>query len=115
MINIEPTGAQGWWVYELFPETVAIDVARFWSPSRLAEALEARHLTVEVTLEAGLEEIPTSEALADADRRVVSELALLDDEAYERGLAELRRAAVDPTARVNTTRSRLHLTARRAP
>ncbi|HJR24075.1 MAG TPA: methyltransferase domain-containing protein [Acidimicrobiales bacterium] len=111
--NIEPTAAQGWWVYECFPETVALDAARFWSPERTTEALEAHDLTVEILLDTGGEEISAAEALADAERRVVSELALLDDEAYERGLAELRRAAEVPAATVTTTRSRLQLTARR--
>ncbi len=115
MTNIEPTGAEGWWVYDLFPEAVAIDAARFWPPSRIADALEARNLTVEIRLDTGREEISASEALADAERRVVSELALLDDGAYERGLADLRRAANAPAATVTTTRSRLDVTARRTP
>ena len=28
--NIEPAAARGWWVYEHFPEAVAVDAARFW-------------------------------------------------------------------------------------
>ena len=111
MANIEPTGADGWWIYELFPETVAIDAARFWIPSRIAEGLEARGLTVELRLDVGQEEIPAADALADAERRVVSELALLDDGAHERGLARLRQIAADPAATVTETRSRIHLTA----
>jgi len=113
MTNIEPTAAEGWWVYEFFPEAVAIDAARFWPPSRLAEALEAHGLTVEIRLDTGRAEIPASEALAEAERRVVSELALLGDRAYERGLAALRLAAEAPSATVTMTRSRLELTARR--
>ncbi len=110
--NIEPTAAEGWWVYEFFPESVALDAARFWAPARIADALQARNLAVEIRLETGREEIAASEALADAERRVISELALLDDGAYERGLADLRRAAEVPSATVSTTHSRLHLTAR---
>jgi hypothetical protein len=57
--------------------------------------------------------------LAEVDRvltasGVVSELALLEDDAYARGLARLRYAAAAPSATVPTTRSRLQLTARRA-
>jgi ubiquinone/menaquinone biosynthesis C-methylase UbiE len=111
--NIEPTADEGWWVYEFFPEAVALDAARFWTPSRIADALEARDFSVEIKLDTGSEQIPASEALADAERRVVSQLALLDDRAYSRGLADLRRAAANPAAMVTTTRSRLHLTARR--
>lgn len=113
LTNIEPTGAVRWWIYEHFPEAVAIDTARFWTPERTADALERRGLEVEVRLETGGEEIPAAQALADAERRVVSELALLDDASYEHGLARLRQVAQDPAATVTETRSRLHLTARR--
>lgn len=112
--NIEPTAAEDWWLYEFFPETVALDAARFWPPTRIAVALEARNFTVEIRLEAGTEEIPAPEALAEAERRVVSQLALLDDAAYGRGLARLRQAAAIPYATVTTTRSRLCLIALKA-
>jgi hypothetical protein len=48
-----------------------------------------------------------------AERRVVSQLAALDDEAYGRGLARLREVAATPGATVKNTHSRLALTARR--
>ena len=112
--NIEPTAAEGWWLYEFFPEAVALDAARFWPPTRIAGALEARDFTVDIELDTGTEEIPAQEALAAAERRVVSQLALLDDGAYSRGLARLRHAAALPSATVMTTRSRLCLTARPA-
>ncbi len=100
LTNIEPTAAEGWWVYEFFPEAAALDAARFWPPARLAEALEARDLTVEIRVDTGREEILASEALADAERRVVSELASLDDTADERGLAALRLTAETPAVTV---------------
>ena len=40
--NIEPAAAEGWWLYEFFPEAIAIDADRFWQASRIAEALQAR-------------------------------------------------------------------------
>jgi SAM-dependent methyltransferase len=112
--NIEPTAAAGWWVYDYFPEAVDIDAARFWPPARLAEALDRRDFAVDIQLDSGPQEIPAREALADTERRVVSQLALLDDDAYTRGLAQLRQVAARPDATVTTTRSRLCLTARRA-
>ncbi len=115
LTNVEPTASAGWWVYRCFPETVAIDAARVWPPARIADALEARRFTVEIEVDSDRAEIPASEALAEAERRVVSQLALLDDHAYERGLADLRRAASTPAATVTATAARLHLTARRAP
>jgi ubiquinone/menaquinone biosynthesis C-methylase UbiE len=112
--NFEPTAAEGYWVYEFFPEAIAIDAVRFWPPERIADALETRGFTVEVELDTGREEIPAAVALADAERRVLSHLALLNDDAYARGLARLRHAAALPDATVASTRSRVCVTARRA-
>ena len=111
--NIEPAAAGGWWLYEFFPEAIEIDAARFWSADRIAEALSARGLNADVDLDAGPQEIQATEAVAEAERRVVSQLALLDDAAYLRGLAHLQDAAAVPGATVTTTRSRLRLIARR--
>lgn len=108
--NIEPAAAHGWWVYEFFPETVAVDAARFWPAGRVGEALEARGFTVDIDIDAGPTTVRTADALADAERRVLSQLAVLPDDAYERGLARLR-AVTDAT--VPSTRSRLCLIARR--
>ena len=109
--NIEPAAADGWWLYEFFPRAVVIDAARFWPVERVAAALHSRGFTVEAELEEGVKEIAAAEAVAEAERRVVSQLALLDDSDYERGLSRLRRAAAEPDAKVTTTRSRLCLTA----
>ncbi|MEY2470112.1 MAG: hypothetical protein QOF21_2810 [Actinomycetota bacterium] len=111
--NIEPAVAGDWWLYEFFPETIANDAARFWPADRIGNALETRRFSVDIELEGGPQELPAAEALADAERRVFSQLAMLDDAAYERGLARLRAAAADPDATVTTTRSRVCLTARR--
>ena len=112
--NIEPTAADGWWIYEFFPETAAADAVRFWPPARVRAALETRGFTVEVELESGVGTVAATEALADAERRVVSQLAILDDDAYDRGLARLRAVAGRPGATVTTTPSRLRLTAVRS-
>jgi len=111
--NFEPTTAHGYWLYEFFPETVAIDAVRFWPPERIADALDTRGFTVEVNLDTDPAEIPASDALADAERRVLSQLALLNDGAYAHGLARLRHKAALPNATVLTPRSQLRLTARR--
>lgn len=111
--NIEPAAADGgWWLYEFFPEAIAIDAARFWPAARIADALTARGFAVDVVLETGPGEVPATDALADAERRVVSQLALLDDAAYEQGLARLRKAAAVPDATLPATRAGLRLTAR---
>lgn len=112
--NIEPAAAEGWWLYDFFPEAVAIDAARFWPVPRLSQALAARAFAVDIERESSTEEVPASEALADAERRVVSQLALLDDGAYERGLHRLRKVAATRYATVTSTHSSLRLTARRS-
>lgn len=112
MNNINPEAAEGWWLYHFFPEAIALDAERFWSAPRIADALEVRGFTVDVELESGREDIPIDEAVAEADRRVISELALLDDHAYERGLTGLRRAAADGATTVAAIDARLHVTAR---
>ena len=68
--NFEPTAAEGYWVYEFFPETIAIAAVRFWPPARMADALETCGFTVEVNLDTDPGEIPAGDALADAERRV---------------------------------------------
>jgi SAM-dependent methyltransferase len=111
--NIEPDAAEGWWVYELFPEAIALDAARFWPAPRMLDALEARGFAVDIKREFETRETPVSEALADAERRVVSELAEIDDDAYGRGLSRLRRAVVTGDTAVTTVNARLCVTARR--
>jgi SAM-dependent methyltransferase len=112
--NIEPAVADEWWLYRFFPEAVEIDAARFWSAGRIGDALEARRFSVDIVLDGGPQELPAADALADAERRVISQLVMLDDAAYARGLARLRTAAAAPEAMVTTTESRICLTARRA-
>lgn len=111
--NMEPAAADGWWLYEFFPEAIEVDAARFWPADRIAGALEARAFDVDVNLDAGVGETAASEALAEAQRRVVSQLALLDDSSYERGLGRLREVAASPGATMTNPRSRLRLLARR--
>lgn len=100
-------------MYEFFPETVAIDAARFWPVDRIREALVARGLAVAVELDSGTSRIPATQALEEAERRVLSQLALLDDRSYASGLARLREVAGVGDATVTTCRSRLQVTARR--
>jgi SAM-dependent methyltransferase len=111
--NIEPFTGSGSWVNEFFPETVAIDAARFWPPDRIADELRVRHFAVDVHVDSRSVETSAAEAVADAERRVISQLATLDDAAYERGLAALRRAA-EHGATFTGTAATLCLTARLA-
>ena len=108
--NIEP--AAGWWLYDFFPEAVAIDAARFWPADRIVDALRARGFVVDVVSETFAEDVSVPEALTEAERRVISQLAVIDDVAYAAGLARLRAAATDVTT-LRTTRATVCVTARR--
>ena len=86
-----------WWVYDYFEETRAIDRARFAAVRRCAaswrwpalrgwaESLEADHIEVSH---------PAAEALASGvvDKRFTSQLTVLSDEEFTRGVERLRQA-----------------------
>jgi ubiquinone/menaquinone biosynthesis C-methylase UbiE len=90
--NIAPEHMPGWWVYRYFPETRALDDLRFWTSERLRDALARRGFDVEVLVEPEARDQPAAEILEEAERRVVSQIAILDDAAYDEGLARLRAA-----------------------
>ena len=89
----------GWWVYDYFPETRAIDRARF-TPVRMlraelvragfsaAESSEADHIEV-VQL--------ASEAFANRiiDRTFTSQLTVLTDDEFDAGIQRIRAADAD--------------------
>lgn len=87
------------WTYQYFPATFALDELRFWSEEQFRIELEARGFDVDVVREARTEPIPVAEVLVRAERRVVSQIAILDDAAYAEGLASLRTlVAREPNA-----------------
>lgn len=90
------TERDDWWVYQYFEETKAIDRDRFPRVRTLrgemalagfawTESMEAEHIEVVQ---------PASEALAHGivDRSFTSQLTVLSDEEFQRGLDRLRRA-----------------------
>ena len=68
---------------------------RFWPPERIAEVLGSLGCDVDVDVTVRDIEIPVATAREDAERRVISQLAVLDDVRYEAGLARLRALADD--------------------
>ncbi len=91
--NIDPARMSAWWGYRFFPETVAIDEARFWTTERITQALEARGYEVEVRVVYESSMLSARAVLEEARRRDVSQLAVLEAGAYERGLARLTEVA----------------------
>jgi SAM-dependent methyltransferase len=107
--NIEPYSLKGWWVFRFFDGTYENDMQRFWPPERIAAALEALGCDVDVSVEVRDVQIPVAELRADAERRVISQLAVLDDDRYAVGLARLH--ALDDDAIVDSQGGALTLTA----
>jgi SAM-dependent methyltransferase len=109
MMNVEPYSLQRWWVFTFFDGTHDNDMVRFWPPERIASTLESLHVDVDVDVTVDDIALPVAEVRADAERRVISQLAVLDDARYEAGLARLRE--LDDDAMVASQAGSLTLTA----
>jgi SAM-dependent methyltransferase len=87
-----------WWVYEFFPETLDVDRARF-APVRILRGEVAKAgFTWAQSFEA--DRIESDRPLREAfphglERGFTSQLGVIDDQAYARGLERLRTAGED--------------------
>jgi ubiquinone/menaquinone biosynthesis C-methylase UbiE len=93
VVNIAPPLMQGWWVYRFFPTAFAEDEKRFWSTRLLCHELEQRGFDATLRLELERSYLPIVDVLADVERRELSQLAIMSDDEYARGLARIRRLA----------------------
>jgi SAM-dependent methyltransferase len=89
-------GVDDWWVYDYFEETRAIDLARF-APVRIlrGEMALAGFAWVESFEADRIEAVrPAADLFATGviDRTFTSQLTVLTDEEFERGVARIRRA-----------------------
>lgn len=107
IVNVEPWSMQDWWVYEFFPETRGIDERRFWPVEKLVAELETRGLVVDASVTTSDVELRLGAALAEAESRSISQLAVLDDDAYARGVERLRAATAPDPDRTIVRRSAL--------
>ena len=110
MRNMDPWGQPNWWLYQLFDGTWDSDQKRFWPASRIQAALEHRAFEVEMKVNVEHVSRTAGDALEEAERRVISQLAILDDESFDAGIERLRalpanqaipydRAGIDVIAR----------------
>jgi ubiquinone/menaquinone biosynthesis C-methylase UbiE len=100
--NVDPARMRAFWGYRYFPESWLLDELRFWSAELLAYELERRGGKVETRIDVRLGRCELAAALVEAERRDVSQLAAIDDAAYQRGLCRLRdELAADPQARID--------------
>lgn len=107
--NMDPWGQDEWWLYRFFATTRQSDHERFWPVDRLAKALEDRGFDVDAHIEVEQVSRTAADALDEAERRVISQLAILDDAPYDDGIARLR--ALPPDQQIPYPRAGLHLDA----
>ena len=114
--NIEPYAMRRWWVYTCFPETWGDDQERFWPVERIVAEFDRHGCTCDMSTAKSTGAHPARDLLAHAERRVLSQLAILDDSAYQRGLAALRTdATAVPVRSIDDEFAFLTLTATRPP
>ena len=113
LVNIDAWSMPDWWVYRYFPAVRPIDEARFWPVDRIERELRRLGLEVEITREAQSQALPSAVILKHAERRVLSQLAVLDDESYQQGLDRIRAEAASGAFIVDE-QVVVRLTARRA-
>lgn len=107
--NMDPWGQDEWWLYRFFAGTRENDHVRFWPVERLGSALEQRGFDVDTEITVEQDSRTVADALDEAERRVISQLAILDDASYEEGIARLR--ALPPDEEIAHPRAGLSLVA----
>ena len=85
--NIEPECMKEWWVYKYCPETYYEDMFRFWPKDLMMhEIKKAQFSNITVKREYYEKSKPISELVENYKRRDTSQLSMIDDEDYKRGL-----------------------------
>ena len=95
--HMDSFNKQDWWIYRFFPRTRDIDALRFWPTEKLVAALEERGFDVHAALNTDAESSTRSDIIEVAERRVTSQLAILDEESYAEGMRRLRELPDDAT------------------
>jgi ubiquinone/menaquinone biosynthesis C-methylase UbiE len=92
-----------WWIYDYFPQTIAIDHERYLSSSQLRQAMESVGFVRCETTEAQriTDSIPVDTAIARGflDRNFTSQMSVLTEEEYEEGLRRIGDTRRDTAAR----------------
>lgn len=90
LVNIEPYSLTDWWVYAFFDGAYENDMNRFWPPERIADDLDGLGCDVDFSVDVHDVELTSARVREDAERRVISQLAVLDEERYASGLERIR-------------------------
>jgi ubiquinone/menaquinone biosynthesis C-methylase UbiE len=96
--NLCPQESADWLYYEYFPEAHRIDLADFWPPAAIEEAMrEAGFGAVTTSREHIRYEQPLADWLEIVRRRdTCSQLSAISDAAYAAGVERLERETADP-------------------
>jgi ubiquinone/menaquinone biosynthesis C-methylase UbiE len=114
--NVEPWSMRRWGIYTCFPETWIDDQERFWPVEKIVAEFDRHGCTCVLNIAKSTIAQPVREVLALAERRILSQFAVLDEAAYQRGLAALRAdVAAAPERSLESEFAFLTLTATRAP
>jgi len=79
-----------WWVYRYCPQAFYEDFHRFWEKDLLIYELEKRHFIVNVEVIYKETNRSMNTLLEDYTRRDVSQLAMIPDLYFEKGLEKIR-------------------------
>jgi ubiquinone/menaquinone biosynthesis C-methylase UbiE len=111
MRNMDPWGQPNWWLYQNFARTRENDEKRFWPASRIEAALQRRGFHVDAEVDVEHVSRTAADVLEEAERRVISQLVILDDESFEAGIARLR--AIPPDTSIPYEHAGLDVVARK--
>jgi SAM-dependent methyltransferase len=100
IVGLDPhTGCDRWWIYEYFPESLMADLKRFLSTAAIRDMMTSAGFERCETRE--IQHLPRSLRLTEAEREGFlsrtsgSQLLVISDEEYERGLARIRADAAN--------------------
>ena len=85
--NIEPEYMKDWWVYKYCPETFYEDMHRFWPKDLMMYELKKNNfINITAKREYYEKSKPISELVENYKRRDTSQLAMIGDEMYDKGM-----------------------------
>jgi len=95
IVGLDPhTGIDQWWVYDYFPSSLPIDLARYSSTATIRDMLaDAGFAAIETSLAQHFPAaIPFDKALERGylDRESTSQLVVLPDDEYQSGMERLK-------------------------
>ncbi len=92
--NVEPECMKEWWVYKYCPETYYEDMFRFWPKDLMIYELKKNNfVNISAKREYYEKFKPMNELLENYKRRDTSQLAMIGDEYYNKGLSRVTQEA----------------------